>query len=106
MGKRSVIGTLTAVSPGHTATYSLDGIPPTVGAAVCQRVGPATTGNPEWLGDPKIATDFSGWCLGGGTTKKLPTFTDTAKTVPTTAYGDAIKSIGAEVDDPAHCPAS
>lgn len=97
---------LTAAGTGVVATYSVDGIPPSVGAAVCQRVGPATAGNPEWLGDPKIATDFSGWCLGAGTTKKLPTFKDTAKSVPTTAYGDAIKSIGAEVDDPAHCPAS
>lgn len=98
---------LTPVSTGVPATYNADGIPPTVGAAVCQRVGGPTTGNAEYLGNPPLALDYSGWCLGSGTTMKLPAYKDEAGTVPTSAYGDTVKAIGGKaVSDPVNCPAS
>ncbi len=95
------------VTPLPNRVMNIDAVPPTVGAAVCQRVGGPTTGNAEYLGNPPLALDYSGWCLGSGTTMKLPAYKDEAGTVPTSAYGDTVKAIGGKaVSDPVNCPAS
>lgn len=89
-------------SPRYDAA---DGVPPSVGGAYCERVGPAPAippAAPGFLGAYPMAADYSGYCLSQG--RKLPTYRDGSGT-PTDSSSDPVVELATEaVDDPTNCP--